>query len=130
MGTEVRQTRTVAAPLDAVFDLFTTAEGLCEWLAVRAEVDARIGGSIRWTHANGDVVAGTFIALERPGRVVFTYGWERGGYDVPIGSSEVEVTFSAVGDATQLTLIHRGLPETLIDIHTRGWGQFLAGVEF
>ena len=128
MGAAVHHTRTVAAPLDAVFDLFTTAEGLCEWLAVRAEVDARIGGSIRWTHANGDVVAGTFVVLERPHRVVFTYGWEHGGYDVAVGSSEVEVTFTPLGEATQLTLVHRGLPDALIDIHTRGWAHFLTGV--
>jgi uncharacterized protein YndB with AHSA1/START domain len=129
MTAQVRHTRTVAAPLDAVFDLFTTADGLCEWLAVRAEVDARIGGSIRWTHDNGDVVAGTFVAFERPHRIVFTYGWERGGYGVPVESSEVEVTFTRVGDATRLTLIHRGLPDALIDIHARGWSRFLPGVE-
>ena len=51
--------RLIAAPIDLVWSLISTPEGLAEWMAVEASVDLRVGGSIRWVHDNGWVVAGT-----------------------------------------------------------------------
>ena len=73
----------IEAPPDVVFELLTDARGLLEWMAVEAESEVVVGGLIRWRHENGDVMQGRFVEIERPTRVVFSYGWERGGLDIP-----------------------------------------------
>ena len=45
--------RLIAAPVDLVWSLISTSEGLREWMAVEATVDLRVGGVIRWVHDNG-----------------------------------------------------------------------------
>src|SRR5262249_30394602 len=88
----VERTVYIEAPTDVVFELLTEAEHLVRWMAPSAEVDARPGGTIRWTHANGDTCSGEFIELIHGRRVVFTYGWERPDVGVPPGSTTVEIT--------------------------------------
>ena len=50
MPAEVRLTRTIAAAADDVFDAWTDAESLAQWMmpiaggSTRAQVDARVGG--------------------------------------------------------------------------------------
>jgi uncharacterized protein YndB with AHSA1/START domain len=80
---------------------------------------------IRWRHQNGAVVSGRFVAIERPSRVVFTYGWEDGPLDVPPGSTRVEIALEEHGGATQLRLVHRELPSGVVDEHRHGWRWFL-----
>ena len=78
----------IAAAPDAVFELFTTEQGLVRWMASEATVDLRPGGRWRWVHDNGDASAGEYLEIEPPDRLAFTYGWESGPLDdVPPGST-------------------------------------------
>ena len=52
-----------------------------QWMADDATLDPRPGGVVRWTHASGDTCAGEYVELVPARRVVFTYGWERGGVE-------------------------------------------------
>lgn len=116
----------IAAPPDAVFDLFTTAVGLERWMAREASVDLRPGGSWRWTHDNGDTSSGEYLEIERPTRLAFTYGWESGGLaEVGPGSTRVDVAFDAVDVGTRVTIFHAGLPSNVVDRHSAGWAHFL-----
>jgi len=63
--------RLIAAPVDVVWTLVSTADGLREWMAVDAEVDLRVGGTIRWEHDNGWVVAGTVREVTPMRRLAF-----------------------------------------------------------
>ena len=105
----VDQTIQVNAPADLLYELLTDAEHLVRWMAATAEVDAQVGGTIRWTHANGDTCAGQFVELVPARRIVFTYGWERPDVEIPPGSTTVEITLEPRDGGTQLRLVHRGL---------------------
>ncbi len=52
----VKETVTVAATIEDVWQAYTTSEGYAQWAAVAAEVDLRPGGSIRATYnVDGDL---------------------------------------------------------------------------
>jgi uncharacterized protein YndB with AHSA1/START domain len=116
----------IDAPADIVFEMFTVAERLTEWVAAEAEVDPRPGGAFRWVYENGDVVRGRFVELQPPSRLVLAYGWEvpieRG---IPPASTIVEIRLEEEAGSTLLSLVHRGLPPEQIDSHRYGWEYFL-----
>ena len=117
--------RLIAAPVDLVWSLVSTADGLRDWMAVDAEVDLRVGGTIRWEHDNGWIVSGTVREVVPMRRLSYTYGWERGGFPVPIDSSIVTIELTARGAATQLTVRHEGLTPEMAEQHTGGWRMFV-----
>ena len=116
----------IDAPPERVFELLTDAELLIEWMAPEAELDARVGGQIRWTHLEGDSVIGNFVELVPARRVVFTFGWDRPDVAVPPGSTTVEIDLRPARGGTQLRLVHRGLSGPMADAHAGGWTNFLA----
>ena len=116
----------IDAPPERVFELLTDAELLIEWMAPEAELDARVGGQIRWTHPEGDSVIGNFVELVPARRVVFTFGWDRPDVAVPPGSTTVEIDLRPARGGTQLRLVHRGLSGPMADAHAGGWTNYLA----
>ena len=116
----------IDAPPERVFELLTDAELLIEWMAPEAELDARVGGQIRWTHLEGDSVIGNFAELVPARRVVFTFGWDRPDVAVPPGSTTVEIDLRPARGGTQLRLVHRGLSGPMADAHAGGWTNYLA----
>lgn len=112
----------IDAPPDIVFDCFCDEDALVTWMGDRAELEPRPGGTFA-VDINNMAVRGEFKVVDRPKRLVFSWGF--GGSDVPPGTSNVEVTFTEDGGGTQLTLIHRDLPESEIDRHSSGWNHFL-----
>lgn len=117
--------RTIEAPVDLVWSLVSTPDGLNEWMSVESTLDLRVGGSIRWVHDNGWVVAGTVREVVPMRRLSFTYGWESGGFPVPLGSSVVTIELEARGAATQLSVAHHGLTAEMAEQHTVGWTMFV-----
>jgi uncharacterized protein YndB with AHSA1/START domain len=72
-----------------------------------------------------NVVRGEYVDVDPPNRVVFTWGFE-GNDGLPPGTSRVEVTFIADGDATIVRLRHIGLPdEESRSKHEAGWKLYL-----
>lgn len=122
----VDRTIEIHAPADLLYELLTDAERLVRWMAASAEIDAKVGGTIRWTHANGDSCSGEFVELVPARRIVFTYGWERPDVEVPPGSTTVEITLEPTGASTRLRLVHRGLAGPMADAHDGGWSNYLA----
>jgi uncharacterized protein YndB with AHSA1/START domain len=112
-----------AAPAE-VFRFLTDAERYVRWQGVRAELDPRPGGVYKvWMNAR-TVASGEYLEVEPPRRVVFTWGWE-GDDQVPPGSTTVELTLTADGDGTVLSLVHRGLPDgAAAALHEEGWRFF------
>ena len=117
--------REVAAPVDVLWSLISSAEGLNQWMSVEATVDLVPGGEIRWVHDNGWVVAGEFREIVPMRRIAFTYGWESGGFPVPVGSSEVSIELEARGGSTLVRVRHSGLSPEMAEQHTTGWNMFL-----
>jgi uncharacterized protein YndB with AHSA1/START domain len=116
----------IEAPPYLVFDLFTTAEGLTQWMASEASVDLRPDGSWRWVHDDGNVCSGNYELIDRPNRLAFTYGWECGPFvDVKPGTTRVDVTFAPTGSGTRVHLRHEGLVGERPEQHAGGWTHFL-----
>ena len=117
--------RLIAAPVDLVWSLISTADGLTEWMAVDATVDLRVGGAIRWVHDNGWTVAGTIREITPMRRLSYTYGWEAGGFPVPLESSVVTIELTARGGVTELSVRHDGLTAEMAEQHAGGWQMFV-----
>jgi uncharacterized protein YndB with AHSA1/START domain len=122
----------VGAPPEIVFDYFTDPEKYRRWKGVDAELDPRPGGSYRVTMRPDVWVSGQYVVVDRPHRLVMTWGFEsplavpRVVTDVPPGSSTVEFTFVADGDDTLVRVRHTELPsEATLQFHTMGWNNYL-----
>jgi uncharacterized protein YndB with AHSA1/START domain len=119
----VDQTVRIAAPPEVVFEYFVDPEKLVTWMGSSAVLEASPGGRF-WVDMNGiDVAAGQFLEIEPPTRVVFSWGWEKGGPPMAPGSSTVEVTLRADGADTVVRLIHRDIPVPFIESHGAGWSE-------
>jgi uncharacterized protein YndB with AHSA1/START domain len=122
----VREVRIAARP-EEVFPYFTDARRMVTWKAVHAEVDARPGGVFRMdVTGRRDVAVGTFLEIDPPHRVVFTWEWERADEAPRPGASVVEVTLRPDGGGTLLRLVHRGVSEELRRGSAAGWRHYLS----
>ena len=74
---------------------------------------------------NGLNAQGRFVELTANRRIVFTWGW-LGHETLPPGASTVTIELERIGpEETQLTLVHGGLPDDELDIHTLGWNHYV-----
>lgn len=113
----------IRASADEVFDFLVQADKLVRWMGVRARIDPTPGGEFWLDVTGGDIARGAYVAVDRPNRVEFTWGWE-GSDHVPPGSSTVTFVLRADGDETVVELTHSGLPVS-DDEHLRGWNYFI-----
>jgi uncharacterized protein YndB with AHSA1/START domain len=77
----------------------------------------------------GQFCAGQYVIIERPSRLVFTWGWTDPRFGLSPGTSRVEVILTRSGDdgrQTRLRLVHNGLAGDLGILHDDGWSRFLA----
>jgi uncharacterized protein YndB with AHSA1/START domain len=115
----------IAASPDTVFDFFTDPDKMIQWMGRSADLDPTPGGDFRCDINGRDIASGTYTELDRPNRVVFSWGWEGPDSLTPAGSSTVEVTLIEVGDATRVRLVHSGLPsEESRANHAHGWNHY------
>ena len=129
MAPSIEVRRRLAAPVDEVFRWWTEPPLMERWMApvgdVQATVDLRVGGAFRIVMSGVGMViqhAGTFLEIERPRRLVFTWSSPHTGPHPSIVS--VDLT-SAGNDTTDLRLLHTELPEEVSDSHRHGWGAML-----
>jgi uncharacterized protein YndB with AHSA1/START domain len=116
----------IAAPPEVVFPYFTDPQLLVTWMGERADLDARPGGTFAVDF--GDTAArGSYLAVEPPHRVVFTWGIPEDAV-LPPGSSTVEVVLVADGGDTIANLTHRDLPPDREPSHREGWEGCLAAL--
>lgn len=115
----------IPAPPELVFGYFVDPELLPRWLGVSARLDPRPGGEFRFEVATDEWCSGTYLVVDPPSRVAFTWGWESGRIDLPPGSSTVEVELEAIPEGTYLTLTHRGLEGEILAIHADGWPRYV-----
>jgi uncharacterized protein YndB with AHSA1/START domain len=121
--------RRLPAPVAEVFRWWTRADLLGQWMApvgtVEAEVDLRVGGSLRVVMKGEGMViehVGEFVEIEEPRRLAFTWSSPYTG----AGPSLVTITLEPDGDrATLLRLVHSELPAPAADSHRGGWGAIL-----
>ena len=64
----------IDAPADLVFSYFTDPSKHVLWQGTHVELDPRPGGALRITFAPGYVATGTYLEIERPTRLLYTWG--------------------------------------------------------
>jgi uncharacterized protein YndB with AHSA1/START domain len=124
-GEDVVHEVVLPAPPERVFDMFVDPVQLVRWLGISADLEPSPGGRFRFEVVPGRFCEGAYVEVDRPRRVVVTWGWSDPAMGVPPGSSRVEIDLDDLGDATRLRLVHRLPPEAGL-LHDDGWSRFLA----
>jgi uncharacterized protein YndB with AHSA1/START domain len=114
----------VGAEPAVVFEYFVDPLRIVRWMGSEATLETEPGGTFALT-VEGSAVRGRFVEVDRPHRVVFSWGFE-GSTALPPASSVVEVTLTPDPDGTRVDLVHRGLSEEEAGRHGVGWRHFLS----
>jgi uncharacterized protein YndB with AHSA1/START domain len=112
----VRIERTFDAPADAVFDAWTSPEVMRRWLHCEAdwgtpvaEVDLRVGGTIRIVMSRPDGrqprAEGVFTLIDRPHRLAMTWTFD----DDPSNEQLMELSFTEFEGSTTVLLVNSGI---------------------
>ena len=115
-GHVVRIERTFAAPAEAVFDAWTNPEVMRRWFHCGpdwetpvAEVDLRVGGTVRVVMRTPDgTEAGAraeYMVIDRPRRLVMTWTFD----DDPSNEQLIELSFSESEGATAVLMVNSGI---------------------
>src|SRR6266480_6881089 len=123
-GLVEHEVRVEASP-DSVFEYFTDPAKMVMWMGTEATLDPRPGGVCRINPSGQAAMLGEFVEVDRPRRVVFTWGWETALFKTPPQSTLVEVSLTPDGEATVVRLAHRRLKPELVALHRAGWQHYL-----
>lgn len=131
---KVQITRCFDFPAERVFDAWLDPIKAGKWLfatptgtMVRAEIDARVGGSFTFTdRRDGQDFehVGTYHEIDRPRRLVFTFG-------VPKLSDQftrVTIDIKPLSSGCELTLTHEGVLPVYLERTKAGWGKLLTSL--
>ncbi len=128
-------THRYAASPERVFDAFLDVATARRFLfatptgeMIAAEIDPRVGGRFTFTERRpdmGDVRhVGEYLEIERPRRLVFTFGVPQ--FDPRMTTVTIEIR--PLADGCELTLTNDGIPPSYADRTRDGWSRILAGL--
>ena len=134
----LRIQRTFDAPAERVFRAWTSEEVLRRWLhgmrgweTPTAEVDVRVGGSIRIVMrdpSDGSVAGATgeYRVVEPPSRLVFTWVWD----DQPERPQLIELEFAERDGVTRVLMTNSSITsDERRESQQRGWNVCLDNLE-
>jgi uncharacterized protein YndB with AHSA1/START domain len=132
-ATVVERTLSIAASPETVWEFLVDPQKAARWMGTKVELDARPEGIYRNEVLPSHIARGEFVEVDRPHRLVFTWGWEKSGDDkpnVPVGASTIEIDLTPEGDGTSLHFVHRDLPSAEVAAsHAQGWDHYLSRLE-
>lgn len=131
-GLVLEQQRTLAAPVERIFLLMTQPAELAKWWGPHGfttqeiELDLKVGGVYRFTMKPPDGeafhLAGEFLEIDPPGKLVFTFRWEEP--DPDDRETVVELSLDAVGESTEVSLSQGEFAtEERLALHRGGWSD-------
>ncbi|MBN9085526.1 MAG: SRPBCC domain-containing protein [Reyranella sp.] len=137
----LRIVRVFNAPRERVFDAWVVEDNFIQWMCPpnvhvdEVKLDVRPGGAwhLRGRNASRNfVTSGRYVEVKRPERLVFT--WAHHATDdkaSPRGhETTVHLELRALGDKTELTLIHGPFADTpSCNAHFEGWTGSLDKLE-
>ena len=127
--TVYERTLAIDASPETVWEFLVDPEKLMRWKGINADLETQPGGIFRCEVIPGHIARGEYVEIDRPNKLVFTWGWD-GNEDVPPGSSTIEIELAPVGDGTSLRFVHRDLPNAeAIASHAHGWDHYLPRLE-
>ena len=123
--TVYERTLAIDASPETVWEFLVDPEKLMRWKGINVDLDPQPGGIFRCEVIPGHIARGEYVELDRPNRLVFTWGWD-GSEDVPPGSSTIEIELTTDGEGTSLRFVHKDLPNAeAIASHAHGWDHYL-----
>jgi len=134
----LRIERIFAAPIEAVFDAWTSVDVLRrwwpagrDWETVVAEAEVRVGGQLRLVirTPSGQIYGGEgrYTQVRPPERLSFSWQW-----DDPAGrpTQLIDLTFTDNADGTTtVVLINSGITDRDREDHGRGWALSLDNLD-
>ena len=127
--TVYERTLAIDASPETVWEFLVDPEKLMRWKGINADLDAQPGGTFRCEVIPGHIARGEYVEIDKPNRLVFTWGWD-GSEDVPPGSSMIVIELASDGDGTSLHFVHKDLPNAeAIASHAHGWDHYLPRLE-
>ena len=123
MTPDLEVTTTIEATPEEVFPYLIQPDLLLRWMGTWVDIDPKPGGTFA-VDMGETQVRGSYLAVEPPHRVVFTWGIP-GNEQMPAGSSTVEIVLRPENDGTIVELTHRDLPVDRLDDHEKGWTNLL-----
>lgn len=119
----------IAARRETVFPYFVDPARYVQWMGAEATLEPVPGGAYRVGMKDGVEVAGEFVEVDPPRRLVFTWGWSH-DQAVPPGATRVVVTLEEEAGGTRVVLRHHGLPTEEQRAHHRlGWEMYLGRLD-
>ena len=127
--TVYERTLAIDASPETVWEFLVDPDKLMRWKGINADLETQPGGIFRCEVIPGHIARGEYIEIDRPNKLVFTWGWD-GSEDVPPGSSTIEIELASDGDGTSLRFVHKDLPNAeAIASHAHGWDHYLPRLE-
>ena len=127
--TVYERTLAIDASPETVWEFLVDPEKLMRWKGINADLDTQPGGIFRCEVIPGHIARGEYVEIDKPNKLVFTWGWD-GSEDVPPGSSTIEIELASDGDGTSLRFVHKDLPNAeAIASHAHGWDHYLPRLE-
>jgi len=127
--TVYERTLAIDASPETVWEFLVDPEKLMRWKGINADLDAQPRGSFRCEVIPGHIARGEYVEIDKPNKLVFTWGWD-GSEDVPPGSSTIVIELASDGDGTSLRFVHQDLPNAeAIASHAHGWDHYLPRLE-
>ncbi|MGZ4403234.1 MAG: SRPBCC family protein [Gaiellaceae bacterium] len=127
--TVYERTLAIDASPETVWEFLVDPEKLMRWKGINADLETQPGGIFRCEVIPGHIARGEYVEIDKPNKLVFTWGWD-GSEDVPPGSSTIEIELASDGDGTSLRFVHKDLPNAeSIASHAHGWAHYLPRLE-
>jgi uncharacterized protein YndB with AHSA1/START domain len=127
--TVYERTLAIDASPETVWEFLVDPEKLMRWKGINADLETQPGGIFRCEVIPGHIARGEYVEIDKPKKLVFTWGWD-GSEDVPPGSSTIEIELTSDGDGTSLRFVHKDLPNAeAIASHAHGWDHYLPRLE-
>ena len=127
--TVYERTLAIDASPETVWEFLVDPEKLMRWKGINADLDTEPGGIFRCEVIPGHIARGEYVEIDKPNKLVFTWGWD-GSEDVPPGSSTIVIELASDGDGTNLRFVHQDLPNAeAIASHAHGWDHYLPRLE-
>jgi len=140
---EARVSHRCKASAERVYDAWLDPEQTRAWMAAslrsfglpgdirRIEIDPRVGGKFFFSDMRGETEArhwGTYLELDRPRTIVFTWIVAEGEEDNP---SRVTLTIAPDPDGCVATIVHEMDPQwaDYVVRTEEGWGRMLEHVD-
>lgn len=120
----------IDASPETVFDFFVEPRAMAQWIGTSHQLEARPGGAFRVAVSPGYVASGVYKVVDRPRRVVFTWGWEEAAdplmASLKSGESVVDIDLEPRDGGTVVRFRHSRLLKGTGKRHDERWSKYLS----